>query len=39
MTMNPPPSARLSVKVVSGSSRDGIVGWLGDALKIKVTSP
>jgi uncharacterized protein len=28
--------ARLNVKVVPGSSRDQIVGWLGDALKIKV---
>lgn len=35
----PKPSARLTVKVVPGSSRDGIVGWLGDALKIKVTAP
>jgi uncharacterized protein len=31
--------ARLNVKVVPGSSRDQIVGWLGDALKIKVTAP
>ncbi|MFM7075771.1 MAG: DUF167 domain-containing protein, partial [Planctomycetaceae bacterium] len=31
--------ARLEVKVVPGSSRDQIVGWLGDALKIKVTAP
>lgn len=30
------PSARFTVKVVPGSSRDQIVGWLGDALKIKV---
>jgi uncharacterized protein (TIGR00251 family) len=35
----PKPSARLKVKVVPGSSRDEIVGWLGDALKIKVTAP
>lgn len=27
------------MKVVPGSSRDRIVGWLGDALKIKVTAP
>jgi len=39
MTTHPQPSARLKVKVVPGSSRDGIVGWLGDALKIKVTAP
>ena len=30
---------RLNVKVVPGSSRDQIVGWLGNALKIKVTAP
>jgi uncharacterized protein (TIGR00251 family) len=27
------------LKVVPGSSRDQIVGWLGDALKIKVIAP
>jgi len=27
---------RLSLKVVPGSSRDDIVGWLGDSLKVKV---
>jgi uncharacterized protein (TIGR00251 family) len=31
--------SQLKVKVVPGSSRDRIVGWLGDALKIKVTAP
>jgi uncharacterized protein (TIGR00251 family) len=31
--------ARLNVKVVPGSSRNQIMGWLGDALKIKVTAP
>ena len=30
---------RLSVKVVPGSSRDGIAGWLGEALKVRVTAP
>ena len=30
---------RLSAKVVPGSSRDEIVGWLGDALKVRVTAP
>ncbi len=39
MEKGPKPSARLKVKVVPGSSRDEIVGWLGDALKIKVTAP
>jgi hypothetical protein len=36
---DPKPSARLKVKVVPGSSRDEIVGWLDDALKIKVMAP
>jgi uncharacterized protein (TIGR00251 family) len=31
--------AQLKVKVVPGSSRNQIAGWLGDALKIKVTAP
>lgn len=39
MEKGPKPSARLKAKVVPGSSRDEIVGWLGDALKIKVTAP
>jgi uncharacterized protein (TIGR00251 family) len=30
---------RLSLKVVPGSSRDEIVGWLGDSLKVKVKAP
>jgi uncharacterized protein (TIGR00251 family) len=29
----------LSLKVVPGSSRDEIVGWLGDSLKVKVKAP
>ena len=29
----------LKVKVVPGSSRDQIVGWMGNALKIKVMAP
>lgn len=27
------------MKVVPGASRDGVAGWLGDALKIRVTAP
>jgi uncharacterized protein YggU (UPF0235/DUF167 family) len=27
------------VKVVPGASRDGIAGWLGDALKVRVAAP
>ena len=34
-----PRTARFKVKVVPGSSRNEIVGWLGDALKIKVMAP
>ena len=29
----------IRLKVVPSSSRDQIVGWLGDALKIKVAAP
>lgn len=29
----------LSLKVVPGSSRDEVVGWLGDSLKVKVKAP
>lgn len=32
-------SCRLAVKVVPGSSRNQIVGWLDDALKVKVAAP
>ena len=30
--------ARLSVKVVPGASRDEIVGWMGDTLKVRVVA-
>lgn len=30
---------RIPVKVVPGASRDGISGWLGDSLKLRVTAP
>ena len=30
---------RLPLKVVAGSSRSGIVGWLGDTLRVRVTAP
>lgn len=30
---------RLPVKVVPGSSRSGIAGWLGEALRVRVTAP
>lgn len=29
----------LSVKVIPGASREGVAGWLGDELKVKVTAP
>ena len=32
----PPGNVKLAVKVVPGSSREGIAGWLGDELKIRV---
>ncbi|HNR22342.1 MAG TPA: DUF167 domain-containing protein [Steroidobacteraceae bacterium] len=31
--------SRLQVKVVPGASRDSIAGWLGDALKVRVSAP
>lgn len=30
---------RLQLRVIPSSSRDAIVGWLGRALKVKVTAP
>ena len=30
---------RLSIKVVPGASRDGVAGWLGDLLKVRVSAP
>jgi uncharacterized protein (TIGR00251 family) len=30
---------RLHVKVVPHSSRDGVAGWLGDTLKVRVAAP
>jgi len=30
---------RLNLKVVPRSSRDEIVGWLGDSLNVKVNAP
>jgi uncharacterized protein (TIGR00251 family) len=32
-------TSKLSVKVVPGASRNEIAGWLGDALKVRVTAP
>ena len=30
---------KLPIKVVAGSSRTGIAGWLGDTLRIRVSAP
>ena len=30
---------RLQLKVVPGSSKDEVAGWLGDALKVRVGAP
>jgi uncharacterized protein (TIGR00251 family) len=32
-------TTRLSIKVVPGSSRNCVAGWLGEALKVRVTAP
>ena len=34
-----PPRIRLQVKVVPGSSRACIAGWLGETLRVRVTAP
>lgn len=30
---------KLPIKVVAGSSRTGIAGWLGDTLRVRVAAP
>lgn len=30
---------RLPIKVVPGSSRNGVAGWLGETLRVRVTAP
>lgn len=35
----PKDAVRISVKVVPGSSRDCIAGWLGDTLRVRVAAP
>lgn len=34
-----PPSFRLDIKAVPNSSKNEVVGWLGDVLKVKVSAP
>jgi uncharacterized protein (TIGR00251 family) len=35
----PAPSCRLTIKAIPNAGRDEIVGWLGDALKVKIRAP
>jgi len=30
---------KLAIKVVPGASKSGVAGWLGEALKVRVTAP
>ncbi|MEZ4333098.1 MAG: DUF167 family protein [Myxococcota bacterium] len=30
---------RIALKVVPGSTREGVAGWLGEALKVRVRAP
>lgn len=34
-----PPSCQLSIKAVPNASRSAVVGWLGDALKVRLHAP
>lgn len=34
-----PPSCTLAIKAIPNAPRSEIVGWLGDALKVKVHAP
>lgn len=34
-----PPSCRLSLKAIPNAPKNQVVGWLGDALKVKVHAP
>ena len=34
-----PPHCTLSIKAIPNAPRSGVVGWLGDALKVKVHAP
>lgn len=33
------PACRISVKVVPNASKDELVGWLGETLKIRIAAP
>jgi len=30
---------KLAIKAIPGSSRNGVAGWLGETLKVRVTAP
>lgn len=36
---HPPPSCTLAIKAIPNAPRSQVVGWLGDALKVKVHAP
>lgn len=38
-SVRPGTATRLAIKVVPGSSRDGVAGWLEDTLKVRVSAP
>lgn len=33
------PACRISVKVVPNASKDELVGWLGESLKVRISAP
>lgn len=35
----PAPSCRLALRAIPNAPRNEVVGWLGDALKVKVSAP
>lgn len=37
--MLPAPSCKLLIKAIPNAPRSAVVGWLGDALKVKVHAP
>jgi uncharacterized protein (TIGR00251 family) len=37
--MPPAPSCKLAIKAIPNAPRNAVVGWLGDALKVKVYAP
>jgi uncharacterized protein (TIGR00251 family) len=38
-TLAPTPSCALAIKAIPNAPRSEVVGWLGDALKVKVHAP